>query len=170
MWSKKHFCSLSSQHPSLLLSPHIPAGMAVLPSMPLAASAPALHPLSEHNHGTAKVHISTGYHAWKTILCYVTERCQIINFLNGCWPQFGPSLWLRAPQPHLGLLNKGWLPWVCPPCCSQCSAQGSMCYSVPQLEGVMSWLCCHRTCIYTQRRACTGRLMGMGYEHAGTIC
>lgn len=34
---RSDFHGLPSQHPSLLLSPHVPAGMAVLPSMPMAA-------------------------------------------------------------------------------------------------------------------------------------
>lgn len=58
---------------------------------------------------------TSGYNAWGTILCCITERCQIIDFPNGCWPQLGPSLWLRGPQPPVGLLNKGWLLWVCAP-------------------------------------------------------
>lgn len=38
MWFKEQVCSLPSQLPGVLLSPHVPAGMTVLlPSMPMAA-------------------------------------------------------------------------------------------------------------------------------------
>lgn len=52
----------------------------------VAPSADALCPLS----GMARAYISTGHSAWKTILCSVTERCQIIDFPNGHRPQIKP--------------------------------------------------------------------------------
>lgn len=78
----------------------------------------------------------------------------------------------------VGPLDKGQLLWVCPQRCSQCCAQGFIRCSVPQLEGVPSWLCWPQDShIYTKvslyreaagggLRACRQRLLGLP-GHAG---
>lgn len=79
----------------------------------LCGQVAAPHPLVKYNHG------STGHSAWKTLLCGVTERCQIIDVPDGCWLQIGNSLWPSGPRPwpcvglfRVRLLNNRWLPWV----------------------------------------------------------
>lgn len=107
----------------------------------VALLAAALCPLSEHNRGTSQ---RINQHRLRCLEDNPLSRYRKVpnnSFPNGCWPQLGPSLSLRGSQPHVELLNKRWLLWVCPPRCSQCCAQGFMHCSVPQLEGVMSWLC-----------------------------
>lgn len=68
------------------------------------------------------------------------------------------------------LLNKGWLLWVCPQRCSQCCAQGFMHCSVPQLEGVMSWLCWSQDLHIYMEVSLYREAVGVGYKHAGSSC
>lgn len=148
----------------------------------LCWQAAALHPLFEHKRGTAGAYSSAGHGTWKTLLCSITERCQIIDFPDGHWPQLGTrtSLLLRGPQlrPCVGLfrarlLNKRQLPWICPlaglsamPWAS-CNAQ---CHSWKDDDPALlatGFAYIHGGEPVRACRLCT-QLGGVGYKHAGS--